>query len=105
MAPLVGTFRFNLTWNILTCENMYLGTVYVSTKFRPDRTSNMAAMRRPSWKTNSRAIDMQLCSYVPLGNRNSQTKFRSSPILNFSHQGAKTEDKGAMTPELMAGSS
>jgi hypothetical protein len=30
---------------------MYPGTVYVSTKFRPDRTSNMAA-RRPSWKTN-----------------------------------------------------
>jgi hypothetical protein len=32
---------------------MYLGTIYISTKFRPDRTwtSNMAARWR-SWKTN-----------------------------------------------------
>jgi hypothetical protein len=33
------------------CVTMYLGTIYVSTKFRPDRTSNMAA-RWPSWKKN-----------------------------------------------------
>jgi hypothetical protein len=33
---------------------MYLGTIYVSTKFRPVRTSNMAA-RWPSWKTNEGA--------------------------------------------------
>jgi hypothetical protein len=30
---------------------MYLGTNYISTKFRPDWTSNMAA-GQPSWKTN-----------------------------------------------------
>jgi hypothetical protein len=34
-----------------SCVDMYLGTIYISTEFRPDWTSNMAA-RRPSWKTN-----------------------------------------------------
>jgi hypothetical protein len=32
-------------------QNMYLGTLYIYIKFRPDRTSNMAAWR-PSWKIN-----------------------------------------------------
>jgi hypothetical protein len=31
---------------------MYLGTIYISTKFRPDRTVSNMATRRPSWKTN-----------------------------------------------------
>jgi hypothetical protein len=52
---------------------MYLGTVYVSIKFRPDQTSygcHVAILEH-----HLRAIDMQLCTYVPLGNtsRNSQT--------------------------------
>jgi hypothetical protein len=35
-----------------TCMYVYLyGTIYISTKFRPDRTSNMAT-RWPSWKSN-----------------------------------------------------
>jgi hypothetical protein len=50
------------------------------------------------------AIDPKLCTYVPLGKSNSQTKFRPSLILG--HQWAKTESiKSAITPELMAGSS
>jgi hypothetical protein len=46
------------------------------------------------------AIDPKLCTYVPLGKSNLQTKFRSSESL-FGHQGPKS----AMTAELMAGSS
>jgi hypothetical protein len=65
---------------------MYLGTVYVSTKFQPDRTSNMATIL----KNQLRAIDMQLCTYVPLaGNSNSQTKFQSSLILSLVTTGLK----------------
>jgi hypothetical protein len=33
------------------CVDMYLGTIYISTKFQPDRTSNLAT-RQLSWKTN-----------------------------------------------------
>jgi hypothetical protein len=48
------------------------------------------------------AIDPKLCTFVPLGKSNSQTKFWSSLILGL----AKTENtKSAMTPKLMAGSS
>jgi hypothetical protein len=47
MSPLVGTFRYYL---ILEYSNIVLiGTVYISTKFRPDQTSNIAA-RWPPWK-------------------------------------------------------
>jgi hypothetical protein len=38
---------------------MYLDTIYRSTKFWPDRTSNMAA-RWPSWKKNKGAINSEL---------------------------------------------
>jgi hypothetical protein len=31
---------------------MYLGTIYISTEFRHDQTSNMAT-RRPLWKKKS----------------------------------------------------
>jgi hypothetical protein len=64
---------------------MYLGTVYVSTKLRPDQTSNMAAIL----ENQLRVIDMQLCTYVPLGNSNSQTKFRSRLILSLANRGLK----------------
>jgi hypothetical protein len=61
---------------------MYLGTVYVSTKFRPDRSSNMAAIL----ENHLRAIDPKLCTYyVPLSKSKSQTKFRSNhPTLHLS---------------------
>jgi hypothetical protein len=52
---------------------MYLGTIYVSTKFRPDRTSNMAILGKPT--------ELFTCTYVPLGKSNSQTQFQSSLIL------------------------
>jgi hypothetical protein len=48
------------------------------------------------------SIDLKLCTYVPLGKSNSQTRFRSSLILGL----AKNKNtKSAITPELMAGSS
>jgi hypothetical protein len=59
--------------------NIYLATnatIYVSTKHQPDRSSNMAAILE-----NLNAIDPKLCTYVPLGKSNPQTKFRSSLIL------------------------
>jgi hypothetical protein len=37
----VGTFRYYLTENVLPL--MYLGTIYIHTKFWHDRTSNMGA--------------------------------------------------------------
>jgi hypothetical protein len=40
-----------------------------------------------------RAIDMQRCTYVPLGNSNSQTKFRSSLILRLATRGPKQKTK------------
>jgi hypothetical protein len=45
--------RFVTIWprTLYPCVIMYLGTIYISTKFQPDRTSNLAA-RQPSWKTN-----------------------------------------------------
>jgi hypothetical protein len=41
------------------------------------------------------AIDLKLCTYVPLGKSNSQTKFRSSLILGLATRGPN------ITPELM----
>jgi hypothetical protein len=38
---------------------MYLGTIYLSTKFRPEQTSNMAA-RWPSWGKKQSAITPEL---------------------------------------------
>jgi hypothetical protein len=38
---------------------MYLGTIYLSTKFQPDQTSNMAA-RWPSWGKKQSAITPEL---------------------------------------------
>jgi hypothetical protein len=71
---------------------MYLGTTYISTKSQPDRTSNMAA-RWPSLNPTellTRNLD--------------QISVQSDSWLG--HLGAKTKDtRGAMTPELMAGSS
>jgi hypothetical protein len=46
---------------------MYPGTVYVSTKFRPDQTSDMAA-RQPSWKTKQdlrlELLTRNFCMYI-----------------------------------------
>jgi hypothetical protein len=50
------------------------------------------------------AIDPKLCTYVPLGKSNSQTKFWSSLILGLATRGSKPKIS-AITPELMAGSS
>jgi hypothetical protein len=50
-APLVGTFHYYLTYmyNILTlCEHVSRH-IYISTKFWPDWSSNVATI---SWKTN-----------------------------------------------------
>jgi hypothetical protein len=84
---------------------MYLGTVYVSTKFRsiPKARSDLQYGRQVAILENQlRAVDMQLCTYVPLGS-NSQTKFQSSLILGLATRGPKP--KTDITPELMAGSS
>jgi hypothetical protein len=51
------------------------------------------------------AIDLKLCTYVPLGKSNSQAKFWSSLILGFATRGPKQKQKVPITPELMAGSS
>jgi hypothetical protein len=53
---------------------MYLGTVNVSAKFLPDldlKYGRQAAIL----ENKLRAIDPKLCTYVPLGKSNSQTKF------------------------------
>jgi hypothetical protein len=42
-------------------------------------------------------IDPKLCTYIPLGKSNSQTKFWFSLILSLA-------TKSAMSPEVMAGS-
>jgi hypothetical protein len=80
------------------CVNIYLATIYVSTKLWPEPSSNMAAIL----ENQLRAIDPKLCTYVPLGKSNSQTKFRSSLILSLATRGPKP--KTDITPELMAGS-
>jgi hypothetical protein len=49
------------------------------------------------------AIDLNLCTYVPIGHLTSQTNFRSDLILGLATRGPKPES--AMTPQLMAGSS
>jgi hypothetical protein len=76
----------NLVWT-------YLDTTYISTKFRSDWTSNMAT-RWPSLflENELRAIDRKLCTYVPIGKSNSQTKFRFSLISGLATRGAKTEN-------------
>jgi hypothetical protein len=61
------------------------------------------AARQPSWENQLRAINPKLCTYVPLGKSNSQTKFRSSLILGLATTGPKP--KTDITPELIAGSS
>jgi hypothetical protein len=55
---------------------MYQGTVYISTKFQPDWTSNMAA-RWPSWKTNKELLTRNL------------VQFHSSLILDLATRGPK----------------
>jgi hypothetical protein len=50
-----------------------------------------------------RSIDPKLCTYVPLGKSNSQTKFWSSLILDLVTRGSKP--KTDITPEQTAGSS
>jgi hypothetical protein len=48
------------------------------------------------------AIDLNLCTYVPLGKSNSQAKSDSW----LGQQGAKTKNtKSARTPDIIAGSS
>jgi tryptophan synthase alpha subunit len=52
-----------------------------------------------------RAIDLKLCTYVPLGHMTYYAKFQSDLILDFATR-AKTENtKSAITPEQMIGSS
>jgi hypothetical protein len=99
---------------LLTCLNGSNGTVSWLVLFQFDlehsnlvRTCTYQISARSDFKygrqvaileNQLRAIDMQLCTYVPLGNINSQ----SSLILNL----AKTENtKSAINPGLMAGSS
>jgi hypothetical protein len=67
---------------------MYLGTVYVSTKFLPDRTSKAAI-----FENQLRAIDLKLCTYVPIGNINSQAKLLSSLILGLATRGPNPKTK------------
>jgi hypothetical protein len=50
------------------------------------------------------AIDLILCTYVPLGEMSIQTKFWSDLILALATRETKNA-KSAITPELMAGSS
>jgi hypothetical protein len=49
------------------------------------------------------AIDLELCTYVPLGKNNSQAKFQSSLILSLATR--RPKPKTDIAPELMAGSS
>jgi hypothetical protein len=51
MEPLLACFVTICSRTFYICGYMCLGTIYISTKFRPDPTSNMAS-RRPCWKTN-----------------------------------------------------
>jgi hypothetical protein len=48
-APVLARFITILPRTFYPCVSMYLGTIYLSTKFRPDRTSNLPT-RWPSWK-------------------------------------------------------
>jgi hypothetical protein len=75
---------------------MYLDTTYISTKFRPDRTSNMAA-KVAILENQLRAIDPKLIC-TPLGMSNSHTKFQFSLILGLATRGQKLKHKSAMTP-------
>jgi hypothetical protein len=53
-----------------------------------------------------RAIDLILCTYVPLGEMECTDQISVRSDSSLGHQGAKTENaKSAITPELMAGSS
>jgi hypothetical protein len=47
----------------------------------------------------ARAIDLKLCTYVPLGHMTYQTKFQSDLILGL----APENTKSAITPEQMIG--
>jgi hypothetical protein len=47
------------------------------------------------------AIDLKLCTYVPLGHLTTQTKFRSSLILGLATRGSKPKPKTDITPELI----
>jgi hypothetical protein len=60
---------------------MYLDTTYISTKFQP--RSDFKYGRLAILEIQLRAIDLNLCTYVPLGKSNSQTKFRFSLILGL----------------------
>jgi hypothetical protein len=83
-GPLVGMFRFNLT-----CENMYLGTGHHLCFYQISSRSDFKYGCLAAILENQlRAIDMQLCTYVALGNSKSETKFRSSLMLSL----AKTEE-------------
>jgi hypothetical protein len=54
----------------------------------------------------ARAIDLKLCTYVPLGRITYLTKFLSDLILGLATRGAKTKNsKSALTPKQMIGSS
>jgi hypothetical protein len=53
----------------------------------------------------ARAIDLKLCTYVPLGHMTYQTKFQSDLILALATRGQSENTKSAITPEQMIGSS
>jgi hypothetical protein len=76
--------------------NIYLATnatIYVSTKLL--KYGHQAAIL----ENQLRAIDPKLCTYVPLGKNNLQTKFHSSLILGLATRGPKP--KTDITPELI----
>jgi hypothetical protein len=82
MAPLVGTFRYYLTQNILTlCEHI---SSHHLRFYQTSAQSEFKYGRQAAILENQlRDIDLKLCTYVPLGKSNSQTKFWSSLILGL----------------------
>jgi hypothetical protein len=67
-------------------------------------------IRRPSSVSTARfvtagAINLKLCTYIPLAKSNSQIKFGSSLILGLATRGPKPKTQKVLTPELMAWSS
>jgi hypothetical protein len=68
---------------------MYLGTVYVCCYQISARSDFKYGCQVAILENQLRTIDMQLYTYVPLGNSNSQTKFWSSLILSLATRGLK----------------
>jgi hypothetical protein len=92
------------------CVNMYLGTIYISTEFQPDRTSNMAA-RQPFWKTNKVLLLLNYwldhLQIFITGTSNKDFYWISARSdFKYGRQVAiLVNQQCAITPEVMAGSS